>query len=93
MGKEINVDVKKLDAIYDYVQDFQNKVLLACDELSGACDSLKSTNSEEDLYQIDSMLVEVRSIIESEQPTFDNLKESIKNYSEKVKQIKKILGK
>ena len=91
MSGIINVSDEKLDKIYEYVQDFQDKILVACDELSGACETLKRSNSEEDISEVDEVIEKIRAIIESEQPTFEQLKTTIAAYSAKVKKMKSIL--
>ena len=93
MAGIISVSTEKLDKIGEYVDDFQKKILMACDNLTSAVNELKRSNSEEDVYDVDNMLKEVQKIIENEQDTFNQLKKSIETYSNKVKRMKTILGK
>ena len=93
MAGIISVSTEKLDKIGEYVDDFQKKILMACDNLTSAVNELKRSNSEEDVYDVDNMLKEVQKIIENEQDTFNQLKKTIETYSNKVKRMKTILGK
>ena len=93
MAGLISVSTEKLDKIGEYVDDFQKKILMACDNLASAVNELKRSNSEEDVYDVDNMLKEVQKIIENEQDTFNQLKKTIEAYSNKVKRMKTILGK
>ena len=93
MAGIISVSTEKLDKIGEYVDDFQKKILMACDNLASAVNELKRSNSEEDVYDVDNMLKEVQKIIENEQDTFNQLKKAIETYSNKVKRMKTILGK
>ncbi len=93
MAGIISVSTEKLDKIGEYVDDFQKKILMACDGLTSAVNELKRSNSEEDVYDVDNMLKEVQKIINDEQNTFNELKKAIETYSNKVKRMKTILGK
>ena len=92
MSGVIDVSVEKLDRINEYVVEFQRKILCECDDLSVAVANLEKSNSYEDIQDVRKMMKDVREIVESEEPTFLELKKSITTYSNKVKKMKKILG-